>query len=549
MHDRPSKSNVDTLLNQNRLLAEEIQRRVDQLAAINTVVATVSQSLDLDLTLQTALDAVLSVINVEAAGISLIDEEMGCLVLRAQRGWHHDFVSHPMSIKLNEGLSGQVVKQDTIIITGDPADDERLAVPAFSEEQVQAQALAPMHARGRVIGILSVMSHKPYTFSDAEIDVLKAIADQVGIALDNAQLYEETLHQKKHLFAIINSTADAIIATDKKGRIDLFNHAARQIFDMDTESVIGMSLLEMPLHFRLREGLRLALQNEKDTSTLFEVTLDNGQMLAVVVSRIQAPSQIDKDSEGGWVVVLRDISHLKHAEETRVEFIRGAAHDLRNPLGVALSAVTMLEDTANESDPFSEEMVQIALSSLQRMDDLIDDLLRLEHIESGLNFDPELVDPRPLLVGVLKDMMPMLQRKEQTGELDLADELPLLNLDPNWFQRALINYLSNASKYTQEKGHIIVYADVRDDKVYIEVRDNGPGIVTEGQGRLFEKFYRVPSVMMGSNVPQGTGLGLAIVKSVIQAHGGRVYAHSTPGQGSAFGMVIPVHAPSTEDES
>src|SRR5512142_2241789 len=136
-----------------RDLAEELKRQTGQLAAINSVTTAVSQSLDLRITLETALDAVLSVIPVEASGISMIDDAAGELVLRAQRGWIKDFVTIPMRIQMGTGMSWHVIANDEILITGDVSNDPRLAVPAFSEEKVQAMVMAPMHARGRVVGI------------------------------------------------------------------------------------------------------------------------------------------------------------------------------------------------------------------------------------------------------------------------------------------------------------------------------------------------------------------------------------------------------------
>ncbi|GIV81082.1 MAG: hypothetical protein KatS3mg051_0436 [Anaerolineae bacterium] len=115
--------------------------------------------------------------------------------------------------------------------------------------------------------------------------------------------------------------------------------------------------------------------------------------------------------------------------------------------------------------------------------------------------------------------------------------LPPIQGDINWLYRALANLLSNANKYTQEGGVITVRAYVRDEDLFIEVGDNGPGIPTEAQPRLFERFYRVPSL---DHEIKGSGLGLAIVKSVVEQHGGRVFVQSRPGQGSVFGMAFPL---------
>ncbi len=535
-----------TLLQQNRLLTEEIQRRVSQLAAINTVAATVSQVLDLDLALQTALDAVLGIIGVEAAGISLVDEQSGELVLRAQRGWMLDFVSQPMRIKLGEGLSGEVVTHNKVIVTGDLTDDQRLAVPAFSQERVQAMAMAPMHARGRVIGVLSVMSHTPYHFSDEEIDVLKAIADQVGVALDNARLYEETRSQQERLSAIIHSAADAIIATDDRGCISLFNDAAKPFFEESSDQIIGMPLHRAPLHPILRDGLKQAMQNQDQTSSFFDVTLDDGRTLAAVVSHLRRASQVDQaDIQDGWVVVLQDVSHLKAAERSRISFIQTAAHDLRNPLGVTLSALVMLREAIDPSDASMQEVIEIAVASINRIHDLIDDLLNLEHIESGVGFQTETVNLSSLLADTLTEMSPTMQRKNQSYNLSIPTELPPVTADVRWLRRAVVNYLSNASKYTQPGGHITLHAYVQDDGLHIEVQDNGQGIPLEAQGRLFERFYRVPGA---KEEIKGTGLGLAIVKSIAEAHGGHVYVRSTPDQGSTFGITLPLTAPISEND-
>src|SRR5579859_7983129 len=252
MTDEPHLSEL-SLLTRNQVLAAEIQRRVSQLSAINTVAAVISQSLDLNRTLQTALDAVLSVIRVEASAISLIDEQAGELVMRAQRGWKHDFVTQPMRIRLGQGLSGLVVANNEVVTVGDVSKDPRLVVPAVAEEQFQAQALAPMHARGKVIGVLSVLSFQPYTFNGEEIEVLCAIADQVGVALDNARLYEATREQQNRLSAVLQSTADAIIAADDQCRVTVINEAAERLFNLNARDAVGQLITDLPFALELRE--------------------------------------------------------------------------------------------------------------------------------------------------------------------------------------------------------------------------------------------------------------------------------------------------------
>ncbi len=530
---------VDSLLQRNQQLSQEIRRRVDQLSALNTVAAAVSQSLDLQVTLQTALKAILKVIPVDSAGISLVDEAAGELVLRAQHGWRHDFVTQPMRIPLGKGMSGYVVANDEVLVTGDLSGDPRLAVPEFADEGVQAMALVPMHARGRVVGILSVMNHQPYQFSDDEISVLRVIADQVGVALDNARLYESVKEQSSRLEAILNSTGDAIIATDNHGKINLVNATAEHLFGLRRADLFGLPLRQAPLHPKLRAGLRRAMSEGGGANTVFEVPLDDGRFLSAIVSPVYSHQELESDRQAeGWVMVVQDVTHLRQAEQTRVNFIRDAAHDLRNPLGVTMNALTMLKEEFGQQEGCAE-IVDIGLQGVHRMQALIDSLLNLEHFESGVGLQCKPVDVRDLIERCVADIRPAIQQRQQTLVCEVPEALPPIQGDINWLHRALTNLLSNANKYTQEGGVITVRAYVRDDDLFIEVGDNGPGIPTEAQPRLFERFYRVPSV---DHEIKGSGLGLAIVKSVVEQHGGRVFVQSRLGQGSIFGMAFPLSA-------
>ncbi len=521
-----------------RDLAEELKRQTGQLAAINTVTTAVSQSLDLNITLQTALDAVLSVIPVEASGISMIDEAADELVLRAQRGWRQDFVvDKPMRIKRGQGMSWLAINRDEVIVTGDVSNDPRIVFTAFTEEQIQAMVLAPMHARGRVIGILSVMSHKPYQFDEDEVRVLRAIADQVGLALDNARLFESVKEEQSRLRAVLQSTGDAIIATDNQGHINLVNHAAAELFELDPEELIGNPLRDAPLPPLLSQKLRQAMDRAtEDVGEPFEVALENGRYLAGALSPVYSQSRLGEQQAEGWVAVCQDITYLKEAERARLQFIQTAAHDLRNPLGVTLSALTMLNKHWKDPTPTEREVFNIAINGLNRMQDLIDDLLNLEQVESGVDFRREPINIPDLVERCAIDMGPVLQRKSQSMKLIVDHTLPTFHGDERWLYRALTNLISNAHKYTPDGSNITIRAGAQGFTLILQVEDNGPGIALDAQARLFERFYRVRKT---EEKVQGTGLGLAIVKSVAERHNGRPYVYSEPGRGSIFGMALP----------
>lgn len=529
------QNDLQSLLIQNRLLTEEVKRRIDQLGAINTVAATVSQTLDLSQTLTTALQAVLNVVGAEAGGISLIDEQANEVVLRAQQGWPHDFVNPPMRIPLGEGMSGKVISTNDIVVDNNLDGTEQLAVPRFHDEQFRSIVMAPMHARSKIIGILSIMSNQPNSFSNELINVLRAVADTVGVAIDNARLYETTSEHERQLNAIFQSTADGMIATDQNGRISMINHAAETFFDVDARKLIGTSLKEAPIHSRIRESLQFALSTQTADNKTFQATLESGKMVSIIVSPVFVESQVEQNRNNqGWVIVLRDISHLRESEIRRAEFMRAAAHDMKNPLGVALSAMHMLQDYFGNVDPTALEIIRLALNGINRLQALINDLLNLEQIESRLGINRSEFKISELIREVFDDMKPMLVEKKLAHTLDIAEEIPSIQGDGKWVKRAIVNYVDNAAKYSSEGGGINVRAFVKDALLHIEVTDNGAGIPPEAQARLFERFYRANS----DSKVQGTGLGLAIVKSVAEIHGGGVYVQSQPKHGSTFGMTL-----------
>ena len=192
----------DTMNGDNARLLQETRERAAQLAALNAVAETLGQSLDLETILTAALAKALEVVGVDAGAISLVDEEAQELVIRVHRGWRHEDLASAMHIPLGQGLSGQAVATGEVVITGDLSDDARVAVPAFRYEGVSAMALAPMFAHGRIVGVLSAMSYQPFSFSPSAVSVLKAIARQIGVAIDNARLYEVERRRRQQIESI-----------------------------------------------------------------------------------------------------------------------------------------------------------------------------------------------------------------------------------------------------------------------------------------------------------------------------------------------------------
>lgn len=530
------------LLVQNQLLNEEVQRRTIQISAITTVAATVGYSLDLNVTLNTAIESVLQVVDAEASGISLIDEAEDEVVLRAQHGWVHDFVEdNPMRIPLGKGMSGEVINNNKVLIYNDLSGYEDYAVDSFKNEGFRSLVMAPMHARNRIIGILSVMSSKPDQFDDATVSILSSIADTVGVAIDNARLYEQHVEHENRLNAILHSTADGILATDQHGRVSVCNYAAALMLDVEPHEIVGTALREMDIQYKVLDQLLLAMspENKDEEIQSFQVQVEGGRTISVLVSPVQAPSQVSRiaHTEDGWVVVLQDITHIREAEVARVQFIQAAAHDMKNPLSVTQKSISMLKDMVASEDDMMVEILGMASNGVGRVQRLIDDLLNIEKIESGYQFSLDDVDVREMIYEISAQTQPLMRERKINFQMNITEDVPpTVRLDREWIQRALHNYLENASKYVPE-GTVNFEIIASNGNLHFEVKDNGPGIPLQAQARLFDRFYRVDSQRKDVS---GSGLGLAIVKSVAEAHGGMVYVRSKESEGSTFGIRIPI---------
>jgi PAS domain S-box-containing protein len=335
---------------------------------------------------------------------------------------------------------------------------------------------------------------------------------------------------------VLHSTADGIIATDQGGRIRLVNHAAETMLEVDSRTLIGLPLREAHIQQRIRDSLLFALSSRsEERNKAFRVDTQSGRVLSVLISPVYVESQVQQTSAtDGWVIVLQDVTHLREAEVARTQFIQAAAHDMRNPLGATLNSLSMLRRRISTPDTEVVEIIGIAENGINRIQDLIDDLLNLEQIQSGYGLNLEEIDVGELVYEISAAVSPLIQEKSIDFKVELKPGIPSLHADRRWVSRAISNYLDNAIKYSTADSQITLSVFVNEPMLHVEVADNGPGIPVKQQARLFERFFRANT---RSGIP-GTGLGLAIVKSVAEAHGGGVYLQSSPGQGSVFGMTM-----------
>ena len=340
--------------------------------------------------------------------------------------------------------------------------------------------------------------------------------------------------QLQHALA---STGDMVIALDRDARIRYLNPVAQLNLRSGSREMIDAPLLETVEDPDLYRAVRLAIE-ERTPAVL--LVLRAGRRFRTVVAPVSAVAQ-----SGPWSVVLamHDLSDLYEAEIARRDFFINASHELRTPLASISAAAETLEVVSKPQD--SERFRAIIQSEAERMSQLVEEMLALARLESGLTEpDIEIVGMESLLSDAVESIRPQAAREglsliyadpHGTGET-------MIVADPELVERAVLNLLHNAVKFTDPGGRIEVLSELGDDSdpapmVWIRVRDTGIGIEPADQARIFQRFYRVDRSRQSGG---GTGLGLAVVRHIAEVHGGAVSLESTPGAGSTFGFSVPL---------
>jgi len=226
----------------------------------------------------------------------------------------------------------------------------------------------------------------------------------------------------------------------------------------------------------------------------------------------------------------------RHANRARDEVLGVVSHDLRNPLSAISMCARVLEESPPEDDASQRELLATIRESTDWMNRLIEDLLDVSNIERGrLSLEVRPEEPSQLALQALHMFEVEAKANRISLEARLPTNMPLVVADRTRVVQVLSNLLRNAIKFTPQEGRIEIRTEPRDRVVMFSVVDTGPGISTEKQARVFDRYWQSSA---GAR-QRGAGLGLSIAKGIVEAHGGRIWVHSVPGEGSEFAFTIP----------
>ena len=374
---------------------------------------------------------------------------------------------------------------------------------------------------------------------------VKRLADAVNLmARTSIRRVSMLTADRNRLATIFAGMVEGVVDVDEKQNIIHINDAAALLLGLVRENSIGK-----PVWQEIRnQKITLAIDDAIRNRTVIKARVDYPRVSEQLVFDIYVASLSDDQGEPiGAVLVLHDVTELKHLERIRTDFVANASHELKTPItAIRGLAETMVGDPDVEKSTLMQYMERIHSQSL-RLSNLVTDLMTISRLESDqgtssftrMNFND-------LVRREVRAAASAVEIKFHSLTLDPFPEPLEVYCDRQNLSQLCNNLIDNAIKYTPEGGQIKVRVRRDQADVVLEVADNGIGISPQYQERVFERFYRVDKAR--SQSLGGTGLGLSIVRNIAERHYGSVGVTSQLGKGTTFTFRMPLAEPLLQSE-
>lgn len=347
--------------------------------------------------------------------------------------------------------------------------------------------------------------------------------------------------EKNHIEAIIFSISDAVLVTNRFDELILANQSAEKLLGFELSTSLRANIDRI-----ISDGTLVRLVREMRghgqsfTRKVVEHTIDQKgtpRTFSITLSCVVAPG----GEVSGVVAVLHDITREKEIGKMKTDFVSNVSHELKTPLASIKAYVEMLVDGEAEDEKTRREFYDIISSETDRLHRLIENILNISRIESGV---VKVIREPTSLTAVARQVLDVTVPQAKLKAIELVDRLaPVyhqVEADRDMIYQAVMNLVSNALKYTPNEGKVTVSvtADERRGVAVFEVADTGMGIPADDLPHIFDKFFRVRA---NNRMAKGTGLGLALVKHIVETvHDGKLSVTSEVGKGSAFSFELPI---------
>lgn len=353
----------------------------------------------------------------------------------------------------------------------------------------------------------------PSTPSEKDPEINKMLSEINDIGEKLSDTITTVSEDNKKLDYILNNVSDGIVVITANGNIEVMNDNAKLVFDVKNDA-ISSNYTVLSANEKFISAVSDAV-NER-INKVFEFTTAAHDVYLTSIRCLDG---------GMTIIVLSDITAVKHGEEIRSEFFANASHELKTPL-TAIKGFNDVIGMKSKDDDIRTLSAKID-KEVNRVVSLIDDMLNLSKLETTKTPIVEIVE----LVAVARDAEESISAlaRAKNVNIEISGE-GTVEMEKDHAYELVKNLMENAVRYNEDGGHVLVSVDEKADKVTLKVKDDGIGIDEENQSRIFERFYRVNKSR--SRETGGTGLGLSIVKHVAELYGAKLTLSSTLGAGT-----------------
>ncbi len=536
------KSDVTLLLNigkqigvalENAELYKQMQQRVNELDGLAQLSAACASSLDPRAIAELAVSWTRQLLPSDLCSVRLVETKTQRLIA----GYISNGAPLRDQMDMDDMLRAIVDRRTAVVVSNVETDPWLSAIhrQGFSGIGIRSVMIVPLPARSHVIGTLAIGRQAVHAWTPSENELLQTIANQVGMALENAQLFQNVLNEQRKVQAIFDSGLSGLYATDAQGQIVLFNRAAERITGWTLAEVQGQSWRDLfvppddqpPVDPLINQALLY-----KKTVLNYEgrhIHARDGR--PVPVAQAVAPLLNEKDAVIGAVGAFWDLSREQAAEISREKFLTEVAHQLRSPLTAVLCALDLYE-RPSLSKKRRAEMWGLIVSEGERLKKFADQFLDHQAtvtLPRAMRWETFALVP---LVRALTDTAQLVTPRREI-QVRAPKTKSLVYADRDRVENVLRNLLDNAISYSLPNSPITVTLRVAGkDQIEIAVHNEGTEIPIADQAKIFQRFYR--STQTGGRSLYGHGLGLAIARELVQSMGGTIWLKSTAQHGTTF---------------
>lgn len=324
----------------------------------------------------------------------------------------------------------------------------------------------------------------------------------------------------EHLF---RATADGVIIIDNNGLIERINPAAAAMLSITIEEVRGKSAKES---FKSNPSLLTLINRDDDYTT--NVRLPRKRFGIGIATNIDASSK--------RLLIIQDVTEKRELDSRRKALSHSISHDLRNPLS-AIGGFAELVAKFGDITPQQEKFLTRIRQTATKMHDMAEALVDLAWIEAGMPLSHLPIQMSDTINEAVKSLSPLAQSRKIIIVISVQTPMPMIMGDPERMYLVVYNLLHNAIIYSEEEQSIVIHAWSDEQEVYCSVADRGIGISSDELDQVFDRMHRSRDERV-REIPGG-GLGLTIAKTIIERHGGDIWASSKLGEGSTFTFVLP----------